>query len=152
MLLKTNDMQFRLTIIGYSNPEMETEEYDSNFLRILVDVQHPKESWSTIDSSLLTYEVAELASWIDAIASGDYGEMELEFIEPNLRFSLVPEKGRIQGIRVSFSYETAPPSLQGTEDAYEGFAVDFPLAGLDLPSAAQSLRSQLGKFPQRADC
>ncbi len=151
MLLKSDDIQFRLTIIGYQFPEMQTEEYDSNWLRIRVDVHHPKESWSATDSSLLTYEVAELASWVDAVARGDFGEMKLGFIEPNMRFSLVPEKGHPKAIRVTFGYETSPPSLQGTEDAHDGFAVDFPLADLNLPLAAQSLRSQLDRFPQRAD-
>jgi len=90
MKLKTLEgMAFELEIVGYQFPHMETEEYDSNWLMIRIDVSHPKGGWASTDPSLLTYEVADLAEWLEAVYNGESVDPEMVIIEPNLEFQLV---------------------------------------------------------------
>ncbi|MBI2832157.1 MAG: hypothetical protein HYX79_07870 [Chloroflexi bacterium] len=78
---------FEMKVVGYEFPEIQTEEYDSNWLRIRTHIVHlARGEWNSIDASLLTWEVEELADWFDAIAKGHRVESVQSFTEPNLSF------------------------------------------------------------------
>jgi len=81
---------FELTILGYQFPELASEQYDSNWLVIRIHVDHPSGSWEARDPCLLSYEVAELADWLEAVAQGEPARREMSFMEPNLEFRLHP--------------------------------------------------------------
>ena len=136
--------------LGYQFPELETKEYDSNWLNILVTVRHPRATWTTVDASLLTYELKALGEWLREIAGGDLSRRWMSFTEPNLSFEALPNKQNPEILRATFSHETAPPFMQG-EERYDGFAVDFPLSEIDLKAASQAVLRQTEAFPQRAE-
>jgi hypothetical protein len=144
--LASRDTRFELRIVGYQFPGNATAEYDSNWLVIEGAVRHPRGDWRFRDPSLLTYEVARLADWLEAVAVGTQPRPWCGFIEPNLSFDVAGE-GAVRVLRVSFGCEATPPWSASDEEA----AVEFPVAGLDLMSAAESLREQLREFPQRAE-
>lgn len=85
---------FELSIAGYQFPEIETGEYDSNWLGIQIHVAHARGEWTSTQPILLTNEVAALADWFDAIARGDHVEAEQHFLEPNLSFRLLDQEGK----------------------------------------------------------
>jgi hypothetical protein len=145
MRLAGRDVRFELRIAGYQFPGDATSDYDSNWLIVEGAAQHPRGDWTFRDSSLLTYEVARLADWLEAVAAGTEPEPWCGFIEPNLSFEVVGGVGR--ELRVSFAIEARPQWAKSGEDV----SVEFPLATLDLVSAAASLRRQLREFPQRAE-
>jgi hypothetical protein len=146
MRLAARDTRFELRVVGYQFPGNATAEYDSNWLVIEGAVRHPRGDWRFRDPSLLTYEVARLADWLEAVASGTEPRPWCGFIEPNLSFDVAGE-GVARVLRVSFGCESLPPWAARGEEV----AVEFPVAGLDLGAAAASLRGQLGEFPQRAE-
>jgi hypothetical protein len=144
--LAVGDMAFELRIVGYQFPDEATADYDSNWLLIEGAVQHPRGGWRFRDPSLLTYEVAKLADWLEAAAEGAEPEPWCAFIEPNLSFEIIGE-GVDRALRLSFAIEALPPWAKRGEDVY----IDFPLSELDLAAAVASLRRQLLEFPQRAE-
>lgn len=133
-------------IAGYQFPGNATADYDSNWLIVEGTVRHPRGNWTFRDPSLLTYEVARLADWLEAVATGTEPTQWCGFIEPNLSFEVTPERdGRV--LRVSLALEAKPPWAERGEEVH----IEFPLNRIDLRSAAASLRSQLSAFPQRAE-
>jgi hypothetical protein len=155
-----NGNSFQLKIIGYEFPEMENEEWDSNWLRICMAANLPHGEWSVTQPFLLTYEVMRLANWFDAVSTGTQAENEIHFVEPNLSFELIDLNRREASLRIYFAMECLPPRAQleldipwaqGSEQAKADVYTDFPLSDIDLHAAAESLRSQLKLYPQRAE-
>ena len=145
-LTSTHGHALSLSILRYEYPEIESENYQANWLVVQIQVQHPGGSWSGSHPSLLTYEVAELADWFDAIASGKDDPENQRFIEPNLHF----QYDRIRGmLRVRLDHEYRPPWAPDIND--EEVWMHFPVGSVDLRAAAKSLRGQLEQYPQRAD-
>lgn len=145
MLLAVSDLRLELRIVGYQFPDNATAEYDSNWLIVEGTVRHPRGDWRFRDPSLLTYEVARLADWLEAVAVGTEPRPWCGFIEPNLAFEVTGE-GRTRVLRVSFGCEAIPPWAVHDEEV----AVEFPVPGVSLATAAGSLREQLRRYPQRA--
>jgi hypothetical protein len=144
-------ISFGLEIVGYQFPQMETEEYDSNWLMIQIDVSHPQGDWTSTDPSLLTYEAARLAEWLEAIHNGTSVQPTIGFIEPNLEFHLVTINDRAnKALRVCFQLESRPSWAKSDGVGGCDLWVEFPLDEIDLAAAAQQLREQLQQFRQRA--
>ena len=148
MILKAADgVSFELHVVGYQFPDDHVSQYDSNWLNIRIDVTHPLGGWSRTDPALLRYEVQRLAHWLHALGSGEHGDAEQSFLEPNLAFELLKDAG--ETLRISFRLEFSPPRADrwtGEDRLY----VDFPLVDVDLEAAASSLLEELSRYPKRA--
>lgn len=134
----------RLRIAGYEFPDAAEALYDSNWLIIEGEAQVAGRAWRFRDPSLLTYEAAELAVWLDGQAGGGEPGDEIGFIEPNLCFvRAAPEM-----LRTVLWAECKPPwaSAYGPE-----CFVETPAEPALLRAAAASLRDALLRFPQRAE-
>ncbi len=135
----------RLSIVRYQFPQITTGEYDANWLIIQGHVSVNDRSWTFRDPSLTTFEVRQLANWLEASERGENAELRCDFIEPNLQFERISDKA----IRVSLALESAPPWANPGESWSEhGFEV---LIDKHLKNAAERLRSQLQAFPERGD-
>ena len=144
LVLAAGDISFELRIAGYQYPSEATADYDCNWLMIEGNVKHPRGNWQFLDPSLLTYEVAELAGWLEEIPAKANRDSTCDFTEPNLSFEVLDDfKTRI--LRVSFALESLPPWAKRGEDA----CIEFPVNELDLIAAATALREQLSQYPQR---
>lgn len=141
---------FELRIVGYQYPHLETELYDSNWLQIEGKVTHPKGSWPFTDPCLLTYEVGELANWLDALAENRPSARNLGFTEPNLSFEF-RETPFPKTLRIYLDMEAWPRWARGKAVESEDIWVEFPVSEEILRQAADSLRRQLEKYPQRAE-
>lgn len=139
---------FTLRILGYQFPELDAEPYDSNWLNIKIHVRVPAGAWSATTACLLTYEISELADWLEAMQEGRPAEDFWDFTEPNLQFALVVAPGQQPRLRIAFALECRPPWARGWAFGTPVWA-EFPLAEVDLRRAANALRSQLQTYPQR---
>ncbi len=150
MVLQTaDDHSIELRILGYQFPDLETEEYDSNWLHVEGIVAHPKGNWRFRDPCLLTYEASRLADWLDLLGRGTATAEEIGFIEPNISFRSVKlPRGVV--LRVNFELEARPPWAPSDFVGDQPFWMDFHILGPELGSAAASLRDQLKEYPQRA--
>jgi hypothetical protein len=148
ILAASNGQRFRLRLLGYQFPTTTSEYWDANWLQVQIEATHPRGSWSATDPSLLTFEVASLATWLDSLAVGVSVEAEEEFTEPHLSFHLVQAEGG-PALRVYFELEARPPWAPHDGAGARDLWLEFLLAELDLAAAASSLRAQLAAFPER---
>ncbi len=142
---------FALKILSYQFPHLEREDYDSNWLNVRIDVITQDYSWSATEPSLLTYEVARLAEWLDAVKQGESVEDEIGFIEPCLWFKLTNDNGTAKSLQIHFELEYRPDQSRMEKMRERLCFVEFSLAEIDLEQASASLRSQLSNYPQRAE-
>lgn len=136
-----------LVILRYQFPDVHEDRWDSNWLVVSGKVTMDGQSWRFTDPAVTTFELADLADWLRAIALGANTFAEFEFTEPNLAFFLT--KQPVPTLRVRFAHESAPPWLTGHEQRMSGVLVDFPLEEADVTVAAKELRDALNDFPIR---
>ena len=146
-LINNDQTGFELDIVGYQFPELETEEYDSNWLLIRIIVKHPEGEWQSIAPSLLTYEAKELALWLEKIGKKEPVEEEIAFIEPNLSFKSV-KNGTY--IRIYFELESRPSWAACNWANKMDLWLDVETKNNNLVEAAGNLNGQLLRYPQRA--
>jgi hypothetical protein len=145
-----NGETFELKVLGYQFPELETAEYDSDWLRILIAAETPQgRRWSATDPSILTYELRELADWLARLGSTEPCAPELDFTEPNLSFQVIREGASEQVLRVFFELELRPGWAARATAPEEDLWLDFPIEPGMLGAAATSLREQLARYPER---
>lgn len=107
-------------------------------VRVALDTQAGR--WEAAEPCLTGLEVARLADWLDATASGE-SEGRLEFLEPELAFDRsAAGTGRL---RVEFRWGLRPVKVG--EDQGEPFCVDMPADPGQLRRAANWLRSWLAR-------
>jgi hypothetical protein len=147
-LTATNRSSFELKIVGYEFPELADVEYDSNWLEIAINVCAAQGAWTATHPSLLTYEVEHLADWFEGLAEGRPVDDKVHFIEPNLSFEVQGTESE-KRLRVYFELESRPSWAPWEGVPQKNLWVQFPLSEIDLLGAAQSLRTELSRFPQR---
>ncbi|MDT4965996.1 MAG: hypothetical protein QOJ64_733 [Acidobacteriota bacterium] len=148
MLLNGNEgTEFELKVIGYQFPDLEKEEYDSDWLSIQLRVVHPRGSWSSIDPPLLTWEVSSLAEWLESISRGERVDEEESFLEPNFSFQLTGNGTK--KLRVYFELESRPEWAPYDGSSMEDLWLEFELDPVQLRDAAASLREALQRYPVR---
>jgi hypothetical protein len=152
--LITLDTSFCLTILGYQYPDAAGEPYDANWLSIHIEATGPTGAWSGTDPCLLTYEAALLVNWLQSVAAGSEFPPAISFLEPVLLFRLV-KTARGKTLRVHFGNLINPSWQQQDANTKHGHFMDlwldFPLSETDLTRAAESLRQQLKRYPDRAE-
>lgn len=141
-----HDYSFKLTITGYQFPALKDQEYDSNWLNIRIDVQHPEGDWKAVDPALLTYEVQELADWFRDLAAGQRDKRSAEFLEPCLELHVESHEDSSEVLKVKLAYNFRPPWSTSWEDEFE---LTFPLAKINLVKTAEALERELALYPQR---
>jgi hypothetical protein len=117
-------------------------------------------TWAFEDPCLTTWQARELGTWLREVAAGTVppspvadGEPEdlLEFLEPNIAFSVEERTVDRVRIRVHFSLEALPPWLQDTEEEpglFEYF-VRLDVSAEELTQAAESWMLGLTEVPER---
>jgi hypothetical protein len=148
MKLKTaSGNAFELVIVGYENPDITEGVWESNWLVVSGEVRTSDESWRFVDSCVTTFELADLAAWLEGLDSGALESPTRTFAEPNLEFSYSPTPDPV--LRVRFAHESAPPRLKDTDAKAEGVVMEIRLEELDAQAAAAELRDALIDFPIR---
>lgn len=153
MLLKGADgSEFELRVVGYQFPQEGDEVEDANWLQIRIRVTGQGGSWEATDPILQTREVARLAGWLDDIADRRLTRWPtVEFTEPNLSFKVRENFGASATLRVYFELESRPPwaakGWVGERDVW----LDLRVRPEDLRAAADSLRADLVRYPQRGE-
>lgn len=138
---------FVLRLVGYEFPDLENDDWDSNWLVVAIEVVTPVRKWSFSDPCLLTMEVHNLANWLFALRSGPPPERRIFFTEPNLSFesdSIDPETAEL---RVYFACESLPTGVDSDEGEF--FEL-FVLNRSDIGKAAFTLCRSLEQLPLRA--
>lgn len=122
MVLTGRNDAVELRVDGYEFPDIENDEWDSNWLNVRTSVEMERGTWSSLNPSLLTHDVSELADWLNGIAEGRDVDRELDFLDPNLAFELWEGGSYLVTLRVYFELESRPPwapsALAGERDLW----------------------------------
>ena len=149
MKLTTDNKSFELKIRSYQFPYIRDDEYDSNWLNIKIKVKGLQKPWEVTNPMLLTFEVKQLAEWLEYLLENKRNETELEFLEPNLKFVKIKKTNDKVHIRIYFELEARPiwahSNIAGQEDLY----LDLILTREGIRKAIADLKNQLKKFPIR---
>ena len=145
-----NGDEFELRIAAYQFPEIDYEEYDANWLVVETLATARGRRWQSHDACLLTWEVAWLADWVEAIAARNTLEAVLDFTEPNLRFELEPGTTERIRLRVYFEVECRPEWAPARAAGMNDLWVELECSPSDLRTWAATLREQRAQFPPRA--
>ena len=60
-----------IEIVSYQFPHIRDDEYDSNWLNIKIKVKELQKPWEVTDPVLLTFEVKQLAEWLEGILENE---------------------------------------------------------------------------------
>jgi len=142
-----DDQTVELKITNYQFPQAKTSEnYDSNWLNIYINVKSKLGHWQTIGSSLLTWEVEKIIKWFLDLSVNKIIELNsLEFIEPNLSFHLLQNDIAFKSVRIEFDLDSRPKSADDSIIYY----VDGIFSNEELRKLSDDLTKDLSKFPKR---
>ena len=90
MRLTGEGIELSLGVLGYQFPD-EIDYWDANWLIIEGAVAHPQGSWRFRDACLTSFELRQLAEWLDGVARGDPDADSGYFTEPCLEFRYASE-------------------------------------------------------------
>ena len=114
-IIGKDNKSFELWVVDYQFPHDNSDEYDSNWLRIGIRLMGFKKEWITSDPSLLTWELKSLIDWLEDILIGNAAKVEIAFIEQNLKFELIDRPSDGLKIRTYLSLESKPDWYSGDE-------------------------------------
>ena len=138
--------EFQLVIVRYQFPDVHEDRWDSNWLIVNGTVSARGEKWRFTDPCVTTFELADLADWLDELARDGDQPSGFEFTEPNLKFTYTPWPQR--AVQLTFAHESAPPALSEVERR-TGVTVEFPMSGSQAAALALEIRRALTDYPIR---
>lgn len=132
-----------LTIRQYQFPDIEGDEWDSNWLVVEGSVDINGTKWTFREPCLTNFETEQLANWLEEVSIGEPSKSYCFFTEPNLEFRY--QKNR--QLRICLALESGQPGRYPlTRWNERSFLVR---ADAELVTAARQLRQQLVRFPLR---
>ncbi len=144
-LLGSDGAIFELSLLGWQHPRGAANEIDANRLTVRIALSADDGSWAQIVPCLVSWEAERLADWLDALAAHRATDAEQRFLEPDLRFRIVPASGIARVLRIGIDLRgRRPPG-----DAAPVGEIAFSLCDEEIAEAARSLRAQVRRHPYR---
>lgn len=144
---------FELNLAGYQYPadvESPLPEMDLNWLEVCIRARTPEGlEWQATDPCLLTWELEELARWLEMHSYDDKAFPFMDFTEPCLSLD-VQHQGRASHsaiLQVQLACELAPPDAAGKGSA--DVVLRFAVSDDDLAAVALACRALCTRFPRR---
>ena len=137
--------EFQLVIVRYQFPDVHEDRWESNWLIVNGTVAAAGEKWVFTEPCVTTFELADLADWLDGLVTNGTEPSAFEFTEPNLKFTYVPSPRAVQ---LTLAHESAPTSMSELERR-AGVTVEFPLSVQQTESFAAEIRQALHEYPIR---
>ncbi|MEN5090544.1 hypothetical protein ABE458_07625 [Pseudomonas protegens] len=139
------ELRVELEILGYQFPESH-DSLDGNWLLVRGRIQHPQGAWSFDDACLTTFELDQLAQWLQTLEQPEGPPRPCWFTEPCLEFHYLG--GPEPQIQIHFCLEAAPPWLE-QEQRLDGCPVMLPLACNPVPRLRVMVDALRRDFPPR---
>lgn len=133
-------------VAGYQYPKIDDKDYDGNWLNIYIEVDGNIGKWKTVDACLLTWEIEGLIEEFDKAGRAEVGyKSDVEFIEPNLRFSLNSKQADEIEIRIEFRLESRPMSWSENEKCF----LEGKFNKETVKSIKEGLEQELKRYPKK---
>src|SRR6185369_7556236 len=112
LLTGDNGTEFELGLIEETLEEdLQDGADDDKTLTLSFRVVTREEEWEETAPVLNTYEISNLAEWLEGVATRKPDIAEVELLEPELRFSVVGDRGDSVTLRIDFHINNRPESL-----------------------------------------
>jgi hypothetical protein len=147
-ILCENNQFIELKVLGYEFPENISDEWDSNWLIIYINVKTIEKHWNTACPVLTTFELKGLINWLENISKDKIDNYKsIFFTEPNLSFELLNDiNSEIKEIKINFGAEFNPFSAMNSNK--ECFII-FKANNKEIKIYVEELRDELNKYPER---
>jgi hypothetical protein len=139
-------VRLSLSVQGYQFPDA-IDYWDGNWLIVNGVVTHPTGTWRFNEPCLTSFELRQLAEWLDGIEQGNPDKDLGYFTEPCLEFNYASTPQSV--IEVLLAYECAPPWLTRHDDRMAGIRLHFPTSSNNPQVLAAGVRNLLQRFPIR---
>ncbi|MFE0458872.1 hypothetical protein ACFW1A_06370 [Kitasatospora sp. NPDC058965] len=159
MLLASHGSSVELRPLRFQFSHPTGSSWDDNWLVIEGRVRTPAGHWSFQEPVLLVSEAQDVGGWLRSVVQGrvavtgpdeDGGlSPSLDFLEPNVAFSLAARSIGRSVVRVHLSLESAPPWLDRDDLDLHQYAVELELGDRELLAAADTWTQELAPFPPR---
>jgi len=137
-----------IRILGYEFPDAQDYD-DANWLLVEVEGVCELGRWKTVFPCLEVRDAWFLVEWLRRIATGMSVEPEIGFIEPDLRFILLPAGDEGVTVRVYFELEVRPPWSPSGSAYEEDCWLNISTSREALIEASAALERELQAFPER---
>ena len=148
-LRSADESEFHLSIVGYEFPKIAPSDYDSNWLMVTIRSKIPRGAWEATSPALETWDVKELAEWLDEVANDGDFEKELGSVGHLLAFHYVERRSDLIHLRIGFGLEFRPAWSDPNRVDPESNMFDFIVSPTELKRASIALREDLERFPIR---
>jgi hypothetical protein len=112
LLTGDNGTEFELGLIEETLEEdLQDGADDDKTLTLSFRVATPEEEWEQTAPVLNIYELTNLIDWLEGVAIRKPDTAEVELLEPELRFSVVGDRGDSVTLRIDFHIQDRPESL-----------------------------------------
>ena len=139
--------EFQFVILSYQHPDVHEDRWDSNWLNVSGTVATAAGlKWKFSAPFVTTFELRDLADWLDELSTDNRSPAEFEFAEPHVRFAYLPWPRPT--LQLTLSGPGAPPAASDQERE-TGVMLEFPLSGPDASDLARQIRDALSEFPIR---
>jgi hypothetical protein len=142
LLAGENGTEFELGLIPDRLDDIQDSYGDDTALTITFRVATPQEQWEESSPCLNIYELTNLVEWLEGLLGNRPEIPELELLEPELRFSVVGNKGDTVTIRIDFHVLDRPPEMDVDSDT-DVDHVDIKLDREHVKSALAQLKEDL---------
>lgn len=106
-----NSDSFELRVIGY-NSAYAGDDREANRLRVYTRASFDGHAWTVIHPILQTWEILDLAEWLDALSTSSPPKPEMKFQEPNFWLEVQRWSEKRVRFRVYFEREHRPVWLE----------------------------------------
>jgi hypothetical protein len=142
LLAGENGTEFELGLIEDRLDEIQDGEGDDTALTISFRVATPQEEWEETAPSINAYELKNLVEWLEGVVGRRPDVPELELLEPELKFSVVGDRGDQVTLRINFHLEARPEEYR-IDAPTDVDHVDIKIAREQVRAAAQELKRDL---------
>jgi hypothetical protein len=144
-ITSTSGDDFQLVIVRYQHPDVHEDRWDSNWLIVNARLEAGGQTWRFTEPCVTTFELADLADWLDELAGDGTEPSAFVFTEPHLKFAYVPWPRR--ALQLTLVHDGAAASMSDTWR--HGVTVEFPLSESQMAALAAEIRRALHDFPIR---
>jgi hypothetical protein len=143
LLAGENGTEFELGLIEETlDEDLQDGDGDDKTVTLSFRVATREEEWEETAPCLNTFEVNNLVEWLEGVATRRPDPAELELLEPELRFSVVGDRGEQVTLRIDFHIKDRPENLD-VDAPTDADHIDIKLDRKQVRAATGELKRDL---------
>jgi hypothetical protein len=142
LLAGENGTEFELGLIADRIDDIQDSYGDDTTITISFRVATPQEEWEETAPCLNIFEITNLAEWLEGLVGLRPEIGELELLAPELKFSVVGDKGDRVTIRIDF-HLAERPEINEVDSQTDQDHVDIRLERSQIQAALAQLKQDL---------